>query len=208
MSSMEKIKESMRLERTKSGDGVAILNSVVQEDVSIDSTFEQKPGEYERESRSPLWKSIQGRRKSKCKALRWECACLLEEKPEGPRGLYWNKLCDPGPALIYLWVPSFPVCQCISLFCAEDTFPGFLRKRSHGTGIVWLLTPLHTHKHNHVTFILPASLSPQKRSLPFCSRFISRAPSLLVPHTHLLWALSVSGTGCQLLSPTSSNSFS
>lgn len=39
----------MRLQRTRSGDGVAILSRVVPEDLSKEVTCEQKPGEQARE---------------------------------------------------------------------------------------------------------------------------------------------------------------
>lgn len=72
----------MRLQRTRSGDGVAILSRVVPEDLSNEVTCERKPGEHEREP-GALEKSTQGRRKNKRKGPEERVCLACEKKSQG-----------------------------------------------------------------------------------------------------------------------------
>lgn len=74
----------MGLERTRGRDGIAILSSMAQEDLSK-VAFEQKPEEHVREPCCSLEKSTPGKRESKCKGPEVRVCLDVRRKAMGPR---------------------------------------------------------------------------------------------------------------------------
>lgn len=177
----------MRSKRTRSGDGVAILSRVAQEDLSEEVTCERKP-ENMRENRAALWRrALKAGERASAKARRRACAWPVRREARRLRGGYpgtsrvTRNLASSQRGCRDSFFPDSPM----PLLCQEPFSPGLLRKLSHRTGTARLLTPSHTHKYDLFT-IHPNCLSlASEEVFPFLFKVHLKSIFALGPHTHL-----------------------